>query len=69
MNQLSHLEPGSSATVDPVCGMVVDPNVARARDLHVEHDGRDFYFCGRGCKLDFDEDPEHYLGPDYRPSM
>jgi Cu+-exporting ATPase len=69
MNQLQHQEPSDSAAVDPVCGMLIDPRVALAQNLHVEHDGRDFYFCARGCKLDFEEDPGHYLGPDYRPSM
>ena len=27
------------------------------------------FFCGRGCKLDFDEDPERYLDPGYVPRM
>jgi YHS domain-containing protein len=61
--------PAKATVVDPVCGMVVDPTVAQARSLHVEHDGRDFYFCARGCKLDFEEDPEHFLDPGHRPSM
>ncbi|HEY7936690.1 MAG TPA: hypothetical protein VID26_06115 [Candidatus Limnocylindrales bacterium] len=62
-------DPGSGTAVDPVCGMLVDPSVALARNLHVRHDNRDFYFCARGCKLDFEEDPGHYLDPGYKPSM
>ena len=55
--------------IDPVCGMTVDPGVAEARNLHVRLDDVDYYFCGRGCRLDFEDDPAHFLDPDYRPSM
>ncbi len=58
----------TSAT-DPVCGMTVDPSVARARNLAVRHADIDYVFCGRGCKLDFEEDPERYLDPGYAPTM
>ena len=58
-----------TTAVDPVCGMTVDPTVARARNLIVHHADVDFFFCGRGCKLDFEEDPERYLGPGYTPTM
>ena len=39
---------------DPVCGMEVDTTT----DLHFEYEGETYYFCSRGCKLDFEEDPE-----------
>ena len=57
----------ASATVarDPVCGMDVDP--ARAA-FKTEHNGQTFYFCSRGCMLDFQDDPEKYLDPSYMPS-
>jgi Uncharacterized conserved protein len=55
--------------IDPVCGMTVDPDSARAKGLHSAHDGTDHFFCGRGCKLDFEEDPGRYLDPDYVPNM
>lgn len=55
--------------LDPVCGMTVEPESARARGLHSSYQGRDFFFCGKGCKLDFDEDPDRYLDPGYVPSM
>lgn len=51
---------------DPVCGMDVD--VAHAQHVS-EHQGTKYHFCGKGCKLDFEEDPEHYLDPAYEPHM
>jgi len=54
---------------DPVCGMDVNPEVATAQGLSSEHEGETYYFCGRGCKLDFDENPQTYFDPDYTPSM
>ena len=54
---------------DPVCGMDVNREVATAQALTSEHEGKTYYFCGRGCKLDFDEDPGRFFAPDYVPSM
>jgi Cu+-exporting ATPase len=54
---------------DPVCGMDVNPEIATAQGLTSEHAGTSYYFCGKGCKLDFDEDPKKYFDPDYVPSM
>lgn len=54
---------------DPVCGMSVEPARAEANGLVAEHAGVTYYFCGRGCLLDFRDDPEHYLDPGYTPSM
>jgi Cu+-exporting ATPase len=54
---------------DPVCGMDVNPEIARAQGLTSEHGGETYVFCGRGCKLDFDEDPDRFFAPDYVPSM
>jgi len=59
----------SETAMDPVCGMSVDPAQAAKAGLTVEHDGRTYYFCGKGCKLDFQDDPGKYMAPDYRPSM
>jgi P-type Cu+ transporter len=55
--------------LDPVCGMTVDMAAQSAKALTSNYKGTDYYFCGRGCKLDFDEDPEHYLNRSYQPSM
>lgn len=38
-------------TMDPVCGMSVEPATATASGLHSRYEGRDYYFCGKGCKL------------------
>jgi Cu+-exporting ATPase len=54
---------------DPVCGMRVNPEVARAAGLVAEHDGESYYFCGRGCRLEFLDDPLPFLDPGYRPHM
>ena len=54
---------------DPVCGMSVEPTRAEAAGLTAEHGGVTYYFCGRGCLLDFRDDPEQYLGSGYEPHM
>jgi YHS domain-containing protein len=59
----------TSQATDPVCGMTVDPDVARAAGLTFEHNGIAYYFCGRGCMLEFRDDPERHLDPTYQPSM
>ena len=52
--------------VDPVCGMTVavGPDTTSA-----EHEGTTYWFCGRGCLLEFRDDPDKYLDPAYEPSM
>jgi Cu+-exporting ATPase len=47
---------------DPVCGMEVDTERAQ---FTVEHEGQTYYFCSRGCMLDFQDDPARYLDPGY----
>ncbi len=46
-------------TLDPVCGMRVDPSKTAH---HVEHDGRDYHFCSAGCRAKFVAEPARYLG-------
>lgn len=58
-----------TSAVDPVCGMTVDVERALAADLHLAHEGVDHYFCGKGCKLEFGDDPARFLDPAYIPSM
>jgi Cu+-exporting ATPase len=50
---------------DPVCGMQVDTDTAQ---FTATHDGETYYFCSRGCMLDFEDDPARYLADDYEPS-
>lgn len=64
-----HGEAADTRTIDPVCGMTVDPAVAEANGLHVSYNGVDHLFCGKGCKLEFGDDPERFLDPSYIPSM
>lgn len=55
-----------STAIDPVCGMTVDTAQASAAGLTAAHDGLTYYFCGRGCKLEFEDEPARYVSP--RPS-
>jgi YHS domain-containing protein/uncharacterized membrane protein YraQ (UPF0718 family) len=55
---------GATPTIDPVCGMNVDPASAAA---HRTHEGRDVWFCGEGCAARFDENPERFLAPGVVP--
>ena len=66
-HELNVLE--TAGALDPVCGMTVDRTAATAKGLTSNYKGTDYFFCGRGCKLDFDEDPDQYLDPSYTPSM
>ena len=52
--------------IDPVCGMEVDTT---STGLKIEHDGTTYWFCGRGCFLEFRDDPARFLAPGYQPSM
>ncbi len=58
-----------SSEIDPVCGMSVVRESARDKGLFSRHDEVDYFFCGKGCKLDFEEDRGQYLDPDYVPTM
>jgi Cu+-exporting ATPase len=51
--------------IDPVCGMEVDTTTSL---LSLEHDGKTYWFCGKGCMLDFRDDPEAYLPKDAEPA-
>jgi P-type Cu+ transporter len=51
---------------DPVCGMAVDPATSL---LSYEYEGTTYWFCGKGCLLEFKDDPERFLAPDHVPSM
>ena len=56
-------------TEDPVCGMTVEPDQARAKGLATTFEDREYVFCGKGCFLEFRDDPATYLDPGYTPSM
>lgn len=46
---------------DPVCLMTVDEHDAKGTS---EYEGRTYYFCSTGCKVEFDEDPERFAHPE-----
>jgi len=50
---------------DPVCGMSVDPQRAKAS---VNHTGKTYYFCCAGCAERFRSSPDKYLNADAKPS-
>jgi P-type Cu+ transporter len=52
-------EPKAVDTVDPVCGMTVDPQTAEHR---ADYSGHTYYFCAASCRTKFIADPQKYLG-------
>lgn len=69
MAPAQHGAEAMDSAIDPVCGMTVDRETQRSKGLVSTYEGREYFFCGKGCKLDFDEDPAQYLDPTYQPSM
>jgi len=59
---------GASA-IDPVCGMLVDEQKARAANRVSLQGGKTFYFCNDGCKRQFDANPAEYLAQAGSPAM
>jgi xanthine dehydrogenase accessory factor len=57
MVQSAH--PTDTLAMDPACGMAVEIASAQYRSNVAEGD---FYFCGRGCKREFDRDPARFVG-------
>ncbi|MGH8690723.1 MAG: heavy metal translocating P-type ATPase [Burkholderiales bacterium] len=52
-------------TIDPVCGMTVDPAKAAGS---FEHHGTRYYFCSKHCLHAFSADPEKYLSSKTPPA-
>ncbi len=46
------------AALDPICGMEVEENKARAQGLVREHGGTSWFFCSGMCQQAFDRDPK-----------
>lgn len=53
-----------ATAIDPVCGMQV---VIETAKYTFAYKGATYYFCGKGCMLEFQDDPEKYLDPAYVP--
>ena len=47
---------------DVVCGMDVDPKTAAGKS---EHKGQTYYFCSKGCKAQFDQNPGKYVSAEH----
>ncbi len=45
-------------SIDPVCGMTVDPNSAAGSHFH---DGTEYHFCSNSCLAKFKAEPDKYL--------
>jgi Cu+-exporting ATPase len=58
---------GADTAIDPVCGMTV--NTKNPPGGSYEHEGTTYYFCGRGCRLEFQEDPQGYLSGEKKMEM
>lgn len=43
---------------DVVCGMEVDESTATET---AEYEGTTYYFCCKGCRMEFEDSPEKYL--------
>ncbi|RPI78430.1 MAG: YHS domain-containing protein [Chloroflexi bacterium] len=56
----------AETVLDPVCGMQIDPNTAAGKS---EYKGQTYYLCSLGCKQEFDQNPEKYLGKAQGHSM
>src|SRR5229473_1929712 len=58
-------QPRPDTVLDPVCGMHVDPQTARAT---AEHQGQTWYFCSEGCARRFSAEPDKYLARSAQPA-
>ena len=47
---------------DVVCGMQVDAQRAQSKGLTVDHAGKTYAFCSPGCKQQFEQHPERFIG-------
>jgi len=59
----------SDSDSDPVCGMTADIKEAQAKGLAIVYLDHQYVFCGRGCFLEFRDDPETFLESGYKPAM
>lgn len=55
---------GGASSVDPVCGMTVEPTSAPGSAVH---DGTPYYFCSRHCLERFQSNPQIFVSPSSAP--
>src|SRR5690242_15167573 len=58
MEHSTHRSGLAHSSVDPVCGMTVEPS---AETLTLQHSGRRYAFCSRHCLERFRSDPAAYV--------
>lgn len=58
IDQVIARRPASQGTVDPVCGMGVDPAKAAGK---IDYQGRTYFFCNPGCLEAFIREPQRYF--------
>ena len=58
---------GSDTAIDPVCGM--DVNTKSPPGGTHEHEGTSYYFCGPGCRREFEDDAAGYLSGEKKMEM
>ena len=64
---IDFLRGGEGTAIDPCCGMEVDTSNPRGGSY--EYEGTTYYFCARGCRLNFEEDPQAYLSGEKTEEM
>ena len=64
---IDFLRGGEGTAIDPCCGMEVDTSNPRGGSY--EYEGTTYYFCARGCRLGFEEDPHAYLSGEKTEEM
>ena len=47
-----------ATAIDPICGMTVETATAEYRSFQK---GNAYYFCSKGCKEEFDQDPQKHI--------
>jgi YHS domain-containing protein/positive regulator of sigma E activity len=52
------LKPATQGTIDPVCGMEVDPAKAAGK---IDYEGKTYFFCNASCLEAFLREPLRYL--------
>jgi YHS domain-containing protein/positive regulator of sigma E activity len=58
IDQVIAVGPAARGTVDPVCGMEVEPKKAAAK---IDYEGKTYFFCNAGCLEAFIREPTRYL--------
>lgn len=64
---IDFLRGGDGTAIDPCCGMEVDTSDPPGGSY--EYQGTTYYFCARGCNLNFQDEPEAFLSGEKTEEM